>query len=99
MQTPKHRTRHHSQVLWNPVPVRLQWHGQIRGRLPKAWPQGHMRAACVVMLYPLVRDAAGGVFYDHKDVEDTKGRRDHDPEITGHHCRGMLANNRRRALG
>jgi hypothetical protein len=39
------------------------------------------------------------VFYDHKDVEDTKGRRDHDPEITGHHCRGMLANNRRPALG
>ena len=31
------------------------------------------------------------MFHEHKHVEEAKGRRDHDAEITGHDGPGMIA--------
>jgi hypothetical protein len=50
------RTCHHSQMLWNAVPVCLQRHRQPWRWLRDAWTQGYMRATCVVVWHPLVQE-------------------------------------------
>jgi len=45
-----------------------------------------------------VQPSAAGVCDDDKDVEETKGRGDHDPEVTGHHTPGMMTDKGRPAL-
>ena len=46
-----------------------------------------------------MEDAAGGMFHDHKHVEEAKGRRDHDTEVTRHDRLGMIAHKGLPALG
>ena len=38
-----------------------------------------------------MQDPACRVFHEHKHVEEAKGRRDHDTEVTGHDRLGMIA--------
>ena len=40
-----------------------------------------------------------GVFHDHQDVEQAKGRRDHDAEVTGNNRLGMVVDKGPPALG
>src|SRR5215510_14075739 len=57
MQAAKDRTRHHLAMCRPSMPLLLQERRQPRKRLGNTWPQGHMRATCVVMAYPLREDA------------------------------------------
>jgi len=45
MQASKALTRHHPQGVWEPVTMRVQSHGKVRGQLRDAWPQGHVGTA------------------------------------------------------
>ena len=56
MQATKNRTGDHSQGLWHAVPACLQRHRQLWRWLQDTGIQGHVRAACVVMWYPLVQE-------------------------------------------
>jgi hypothetical protein len=40
------------------MPVCLERYGKVGHRLRNAWSQGHVRAACVVMLDPLLQQAS-----------------------------------------
>src|SRR5215510_13478008 len=40
------------------MPVRVQRHQQVRRRRRDAWPQGHVRAACIIMGNPSVQQVA-----------------------------------------
>ena len=57
MQAAKDRTRHHLAMCRPSMPLLLQGRRQPHKRLGHTWPQGHMRATCVVMAYPLREDA------------------------------------------
>ena len=46
-----------------------------------------------------MQDPAGGVFHDHKDVEEAKGRRDHHAEVARDDRLGMIAHKGPPALG
>ena len=56
VQPTQDQTHHHSQMLWNPVPVHLKRNGQVRGRLWDAWPQSHVRTTLIIMWHPLVQE-------------------------------------------
>jgi hypothetical protein len=46
-----------------------------------------------------IQNPASRMFHDHKDIEETKGRRHHHAEVTGDDGLGMIANKGPSALG
>ena len=46
-----------------------------------------------------MQDPARGVFHDHKDIEEPKGRRHYHTEVTGDDSCGMIADKRPPTLG
>src|SRR5437773_1326268 len=47
--------------------------------------------SCGVRCDIAMQDSTRRVFHEHKNIEETKGRRDHHTEVTGHDCLGMIA--------
>src|SRR4051794_11472967 len=49
-------------MLWNTVPICLQWHRQRWRWLRDPWPQSHMRATHMIMRHPCCQDASPVMF-------------------------------------
>jgi hypothetical protein len=62
VQTTKNWTCHHSQVLWNAVPLFVQWHKHQWRWLWDTWTQGYMRASCIVISHPFYEDTSQVMF-------------------------------------
>jgi hypothetical protein len=67
---------HHAEVLWNLMPVCLERYGKVGRRLRNTWPQGHARAACVIMPYPCRQ----------KTSQVVLGERDHEIQAFSPEC-------------
>src|SRR5262249_52802865 len=63
--------------------------GMVRGNRFAQLVQGPRR--CRVRRDIGIYNAARGMFNDDEHIEEAKGRRDHDAEITGHDRLGMIA--------
>src|SRR4029453_19214348 len=60
--------------------------------LDRPWNRGMRR-------HISIQNPASRMFHDHKDIEETKGRRHHHAEVTGDDGLGMIPNKGPPALG